>query len=124
MVKEIVLRDVAFARSGDKGDVSNVHVHPYRERDYQLLLDRLTVERVRAAFGALVDGPIERYELPGSSSINFVMHDALDGGVVGRSLNRDIHGKSRGNLMMEMKLEVPDEFEPPTDHSEIDGHQL
>lgn len=123
-MKEVVLRDIAFARSGDKGDVSNVHVHPYRERDYQLLLDRLTVERVGAAFGALVDGPIERYELPGSSSINFVMHDALGGGVVGRSLNRDIHGKSRGNLLMAMTLEVPEDYEPPTEHSVIEGHRL
>jgi len=118
-MKEIPVREVAFARSGDKGNISNVHVHPYRSDDYDLLIEQLTVDRVREAFDQLIDGPIERYVLPGTSSINFVMYGALGGGVIGRSLNRDIHGKSRGNLLMSMSIEVPEDYQPPTESPHV-----
>lgn len=119
-MRTIPVKEVAFARSGDKGDISNVHVHPYRESDYDLLKDQLTVDRVAAAYDGLVDGPIERYEFEGIFTLNFVMHDALGGGVVGRTLNLDIHGKSRGNVLMDMEIEVPDNFDVPS-HPTLDS---
>lgn len=116
----IKVREIAFSRSGDKGDVSNVHVVPFREADYDLLLEELTVDRVAEAYEGLVDGPIERYEFEGISAINFVMYGALDGGVIGRSLNMDIHGKSRGNIMVDIDVEVPIDFQLPTTPGEDD----
>lgn len=119
-MRSIKVKEIAFSRSGDKGDISNVHVVPYRTDDYELLMEALTVDRVAEAYDGLVDGPIERYPFDGISAINFVMHEALDGGVIGRSLNMDIHGKSRGNIMMDIDIEVPDDFELPETPSDED----
>jgi len=112
-MKQIQVREIAFARSGDKGDVSNVHVHLYDDEHYELLKEALTVEKIADEYDELVEGDIEIYELEGTRSLNIVMDEALDGGVVGRTLNLDIHGKSRGNILMDMKIEVSDDFTPP-----------
>lgn len=116
----IKLKEIAFSRSGDKGDISNVHVVPFRTDDYDLLLEELTTDRVAEAYDGLVEGPIERYEFEGISALNFVMYEALDGGVIGRSLNMDIHGKSRGNIMMNIDIAVPADFELPEKPSDED----
>lgn len=112
-MRSVPVRTLAFARSGDKGDISNVFVIPYRESDIEILVRELSVDRVTEAYGELVDGPIERYRFDGVSALNFVMYRALDGGVIGRSLNLDIHGKSRGAILMDMEVEVGDDFEEP-----------
>ena len=101
----VKLRNIAFARSGDKGNISNVGVVPFDEERYGLLLKQLTVERVKEIYKGLVEGPIVRYEFPGIKAINFVMHDALQGGV-SRSLNLDIHGKNRSRLILDMDIEL------------------
>jgi hypothetical protein len=103
----VPLRALAFTRSGDKGDTSNIGVVPYDERHYELLLEAVTVDRVRALFGPLVQGNIVRYELPGIKALNFVLERALSGGVA-KSLNLDAHGKSWGNLMLRLPVEVPE----------------
>lgn len=103
----IPLRAIAFTRSGDKGDTANIGVVPYDERHYDLLRDAVTVERVRELFGPLVRGRIVRYELPGIRALNFVLERALSGGVA-KSLNLDAHGKSWGNLMLRLPVEVPE----------------
>ena len=108
---EVLLREVAFSRSGDKGDVSNIGVVPYREADFGWLREELTVERVRAVFGDLVKGRVTRYELPGIGALNFVLEEALSGGV-SRSLNLDAHGKSWGNLMLRAAVNAPDGWTP------------
>ena len=119
-MKSIKVKEIAFSRSGDKGDISNIHVVPYRRADYDLLLEELTVDVVADAYDGLVHGPIERYEFEGISAVNFVMHEALAGGVIGRSLNIDIHGKSRGNIMMDIDIDVPDDFDLPETPSDED----
>jgi hypothetical protein len=103
----VPLRAIAFARSGDKGDTANIGVVPYDEQHFDLLRATVTVERVKALFGPLVQGRIERYELPGIGALNFVLEHALGGGV-SKSLNLDAHGKSLGNLMLRLRIEVPD----------------
>jgi hypothetical protein len=85
--------DVAYLRSGDKGDIANVAVIPRDEADYEWLGREVTVERVAEAFGPIVRGRIVRYEVPGIRAYNFVLEEALHGGVA-RSLNLDVHGKS------------------------------
>ena len=108
-MKKIKLRKIAFSRSGDKGDISNVSVIPYDEKHFDVIKNQVTVERVREAFGVLVLGEIKRFELPGIKALNFVMYGALGGGV-SRSLCLDVHGKSRGAIMGTIEIEVPQEL--------------
>jgi hypothetical protein len=79
------LRELAHARSGDKGNVSNIAVIAYEPGDYAFLVEHVTAARVKAHFADIVAGKVERYELPGIGALNFVMHEALGGGVT-RSL--------------------------------------
>jgi hypothetical protein len=97
------LREIAFSRSGDKGDVVNVTVIPYSKDDWPLLKERLTVAVVADVFGDLVKGDITRYEMPGICALNFVLRDALDGGV-SSSLRLDPHGKSYQSIILEAEV--------------------
>lgn len=99
-----ILRDVAHARAGDKGDTSNVAVWAYSPDDYPLLLRLLTPERVKAAFPHLIRGAVERYEMPHLHGLNLVMRHALEGGV-NASLNLDSHGKSFSYLILGLPIE-------------------
>lgn len=110
---EVVLRELAFARSGDKGDTNNVVVSTYVDGDYEWMKRYLTTAVVERHFGSEVRGPITRYEMPGSKLLNFVMERALHGGV-SRSLNLDAHGKSRASLMLGIRLTYPDDDPPPS----------
>ena len=103
------LRELAHARTGDKGDTSQISVIAYDEGDYVYLAEHVTAERVRAHFSAIVRGDVVRYELPGLGALNFVMDRALAGGVT-RSLALDAHGKCLSSLLLE--LEVPDRQSP------------
>ena len=103
------LRELAHARTGDKGDVSNISVIAYRPADYARLRDHVTAERVRAHFAAFVRGEVRRYEVPGLCALNFVLEGALGGGVT-RSLTLDQHGKSLSSSLLDMDL--PDKEQP------------
>jgi hypothetical protein len=98
------LYEIAIARSGDKTNTSNLAVWPYDEKDWPLLRDQLTVEKVRDKFGPLVEGEIVRYELPNAHTLNFVMTRALRGGV-GLGLTLDPHGKNYQNLILDIDLD-------------------
>ncbi|HEX3842191.1 MAG TPA: hypothetical protein VHU85_15465 [Acidimicrobiales bacterium] len=97
------LREIACARAGDKGNTSNVVVVPYDEDNYELLKNKLTEVSVKDYFGPLVRGAVHRYEMPGIRALNFVMEDALGGGVT-RSVWMDAHGKSRASLILTMEI--------------------
>ena len=99
----MLLRDIAHARAGDKGDISNIAVIAYHAADYPLLARVLTAERVRAHFAGIVNGDVLRYELPALGALNFVLHGALGGGVT-RSLALDPHGKSLGSALLGMEI--------------------
>lgn len=101
----MLLREIAHARAGDKGNISNVSVIAYDARGYALLEKYLTAERVRQHLSDIVHGKVERYALPGIGALNFVMHDALAGGVT-RSLALDAHGKTLSFALL--SLELPD----------------
>lgn len=98
------LRELAHCRAGDKGDTSNISVTAYREEDYEFMKSNLTIEVVQNAFGKLVKGKITRYELPKIAAFNFVLEDALSGGVT-TTLNMDIHGKSFSSIMLNIDLQ-------------------
>lgn len=95
--------DLAHARSGDKGNTSNVAVIAYDEAAWLLLRRELTAERVMAAYAHLAGGPTERYEVPGLKALNFVIRNALAGGVT-RSLRLDPHGKALSSLVLSIEL--------------------
>lgn len=99
-----IIRDIAQARAGDKGNTSNISVWAYEPADYEVLKRSLTPERLKRAFPQLVRGAVERYELDHLHGLNFVLHDALEGGV-NRSLNLDSHGKSFSYLILGLEIE-------------------
>jgi hypothetical protein len=98
------LREIAYARSGDKGNVSNICVFPYNEAHWDLLKRELTTERVREHFAVLAHGEVTRFEFLGLKGLNFVLTDALGGGV-SMSLRTDIHGKAFASLLLELEID-------------------
>ncbi|GAB4136692.1 MAG: hypothetical protein Fur0037_01400 [Planctomycetota bacterium] len=100
------LGDFAMARSGDKGDGSNVGVFVENEADYEVLKRELTAERVKRHFAAICRGEVERFEAPNLLALNFVLHDSLGGGG-SESLKTDAQGKTHGLAILEMEVERP-----------------
>jgi hypothetical protein len=111
MSRKVKLHRIAHARAGDKGNTSNVSVWVYDPGDYPLVKAQLTAERVKAAFPALIRGPVRRYELDQLHGLNFVMEDALEGGV-NTSLGLDSHGKSWSYLLLGLEIDVPENRRP------------
>jgi hypothetical protein len=99
------LRALAHSRTGDKGDLCNVSVIARRAEDYALLCERVTGARVSALFSDVVQGEVIRYELPAIAALNFVLKDALGGGVT-RSLRLDAHGKSLSSRLLDLELDL------------------
>jgi hypothetical protein len=106
--REVRLADVARARSGDKGDLANVALFAASDQLYAAFLREVTPERVRAHFGSFVKGRVERFEAPNVRALNFVLHEALDGGAA-RSLRSDPLGKSYGSLLLRLRISLTDE---------------
>jgi hypothetical protein len=101
----IQLKDLVYARSGDKGDVSNIVVIAREPRFYPLLLKYLTAERVKAFFADMVRGDVERYEVRKLEAMNFVLRNSLGGGAT-RSLRIDFTGKTMCQAILRIWLEV------------------
>ena len=106
MSRTVTLREIAHARAGDKGNRSNVAVFAFDPAHYAALRDQLTAERLKHEFATLLTGPVVRHELPALAGLNFVMDDALEGGV-NESLNLDGHGKSWSSLLLGLQITVP-----------------
>ena len=102
------LVDIAHARSGDKGDTANVGVIALRPEWYDVLARRLTRERVQEHFRGVIQGDVERFELPNLKALNFLLHGALDGGGT-LSLKTDAQGKVFSTAMLRMVLDIPDD---------------
>jgi hypothetical protein len=103
----IPLYRIAHARSGDKGNRVNVSVIAYRQADYPLLVEQVTAARVAALFRHRGCGAVRRYELPRLAALNFVIDDALEGGVNG-SLGLDGHGKCLSFLLLQLPVTRPE----------------
>ena len=101
----VLVHALAHARSGDKGNTSNVAVIAYDDAGWNRIRRELTTERVMAALAHLAQGPTERYEIPKLRALNFVIHRALAGGVT-RSLRLDPHGKTLSSVVL--GIELPD----------------
>ena len=111
-MKRIPLYAMAHARSGDKGDGSNVGVLAYDARGYEILRAWLTPARVKAHLGDIVRGAVERHEMPNLLGLNFILHDSL-GGSGSASLKTDAQGKTHAQAVLRLAVEVPDDYAPP-----------
>jgi hypothetical protein len=103
--RRVTLREIAHARTGDKGNTSNLSVFVYDGDHYEAIVAQLTGEYLKREFGALLTGDITRYELPYLNGLNFVMRNALEGGV-NESLNLDGHGKSWSSMVLALEIEI------------------
>ncbi|TMA48175.1 MAG: DUF1446 domain-containing protein [Deltaproteobacteria bacterium] len=105
--RRVPLRRIAYARSGDKGDHANIGVAARSPLAYAFLRRTLDAERVRRHFAALCQGPVERHELPGLRALNFFLRHALGGGGT-LSLRVDHQGKTLGQGLLSLELDVPE----------------
>ena len=106
---KVELLNLAHARSGDKGDGSNVGLIAYSDEGYQILLNQVTTDRVREHFAKVCFGEVERFEVPNLRALNFLLHDSLGGGGT-ESLKIDAQGKTHGQGLLQMEVEVPEGF--------------
>jgi hypothetical protein len=102
----VPLARIAAARSGDKGEGSNVGVMARSDAAYQFLKRALTTERVRAHFAALNRGAVKRWEADNLRVLNFLLADSLGGGG-SASLRSDAQGKTHGLALLRLELDVP-----------------
>jgi hypothetical protein len=98
---------VALARSGDKGDASNVGLIAGSPETFELLREQATAERVKEHFREVCRGPVERFEVPNLLAFNFLLHDSLGGGGT-ESLKTDAQGKTHAQGLLQMEIEVPE----------------
>lgn len=102
---------LAHGRSGDKGDAVNVGVIARKPEYYEILKSELDSARVKAHFGEMVLGEVERFELPNLGALNFVLHRALGGGGT-KSLKLDAQGKTFAAALLRMELELDERRYP------------
>jgi hypothetical protein len=101
------LYDIAYGRTGDKGDIANISVIARTPADYAEIKAKLTADRVKAYLGDLVQGRVVRYEMDNIEALNFVCYGALDGGGT-RSLRIDPLGKSLAGALLYMEWDAAD----------------
>lgn len=105
MTRNVRLRDIAHARAGDKGNTSNISLWVRDPAHFESIRRQVTAEAVRKHFGAQARGEVTRHEIPHLHGLNFILTEALDGGVNG-SLNLDGHGKSWSFILLDMPVKL------------------
>jgi len=103
--ERLLVRDIAHARAGDKGNTSNVNIWVYDPEDFELLKKTVTPERLKREFPQLIRGKVTRYVIEHLHGLNLVLGEALEGGV-NASLNLDTHGKSWSYLILGLTLDT------------------
>lgn len=106
---KVRLAEIAFARSGDKGDTANIGLIAFRPSIYPVLVQEVTAERVKQYFEGICEGEVERFELPNLKALNFLLHNSLGGGGT-VSLMLDAQGKTFATALLGMEIDVPDEL--------------
>ena len=104
-MKKVRLKDLAYARSGDKGDVSNIGLMAFNKENYEIIKREVTPEKVKEHFKGMVKGNVKIYEMPNLDSLEVVLYNALGGGAT-RTLRLDQTGKSMGQALLWMEVEV------------------
>jgi len=113
---KVPLITLAYGRSGDKGDVSNIGLMARKPEYHPLLKKAITEEVVKSYMGHLILGSVKRYDLPGINGFNFVCTKALGGGGVS-SLLVDKQGKAYAQMLLTYEVPVPIEWFP--NHSKL-----
>ena len=108
---KVPLYRVALARSGDKGDASNVGLIARNREIWEVLREQATPERVQEHFREVCRGGVERFEVPNLLAFNFILHDSLGGGGT-ESLKTDAQGKTHAQGLLQMEVEIPDHLVP------------
>lgn len=103
---ELPLLAIAHGRSGDKGDIANIGILARDPEFLSTIRAEVTSDRVKAWFGHVVRGAVERYDWPGLNGLNFMLHDGLGGGGVA-SLRNDPQGKTYAQVLLDMPVAVP-----------------
>ncbi len=106
-MREVLLHEVAHGRAGDKGNRLNLSLIPYRAEFFATLAEQVTEARVLALFAHRGATACRRHDLPLLGAFNFVVEDALEGGVNG-SLNLDGHGKTHSFRLLALTVRVPE----------------
>lgn len=106
-MRKVPLHALAHSRAGDKGNRLNMSLIPYDPAHYALLAEQVTEARVLALFRHRGATACRRYDLPNLHAFNFIVEDALEGGVNG-SLNLDGHGKTMSFRLLALEVELPD----------------
>lgn len=99
------LYDIAHSRTGDKGNTSTISLIPYKKENFELLKKYVTEDVVSEWFKSLGPIHVTRYEFHNLPALNFVIENALGGGVT-HSLNIDRHGKSYSSALLELNIPV------------------
>jgi len=97
------LWEIAHSRTGDKGNTSNLSLIVYDLKDYDLLKEKVTAQKVKEWYKDIIKGEVIRYELPQLGAFNFVMEEALGGGVTS-TLSMDMHGKGLSSYLLDMEI--------------------
>ena len=105
---KVQLIKLAHARSGDKGDTANVGLIALRDDFYPVLVREVTAAGVKQHFKGIVQGEVERFELPNLGALNFLLHESLGGGGT-LSLMTDAQGKTFSTALLRMHIEIPDD---------------
>ena len=106
-MSEVLLHQIAHARTGDKGNRANISVIAYDSEHYPILVEQVTAKRVSQLFQHRGEAKVQRYELPLIGALNFVIDDVLEGGVNG-SLNLDGHGKTLSFRLLSLPIQLND----------------
>lgn len=102
---KVRLLDICHARSGDKGDASDISLFANDERAWGLIRRHVTEELVTAYFRPVASGPVEMWEVPNVQALKFLVHGALGGGAP-RSLRSDNLGKTFAAALLRMEIDV------------------
>jgi hypothetical protein len=102
----VQLREIAHARSGDKGNTANIGLIALKPEWYPVLAGQVTADRVKEHFRGICLGEVERFELPNLFALNFLLHESLDGGGT-ISLRIDAQGKTYSAALLRMEVDVP-----------------
>lgn len=107
--QRVALKQIAHARSGDKGNASNVGLIANSAALYAVIEEQVTRDRVLAHFRGLHVTSVDRYEVANLHALNFILHDSLGGGGT-ESLITDAQGKTHGQGLLELEIDVPAEL--------------
>ena len=108
-MKKVKLAELAYARSGDKGDVSDIGIMAKTKNVYDFLVKIITTERIKNHFKGMVKGGIEIYPMPNIESLEIVLRQALGGGAT-CTLRFDQTGKSMGPVLLNMEVEADEQL--------------